>query len=136
MGILTSCIHTDWAAKKSSTLEDRIRYTPSSAFDTFPWPHATSDQREQIGALARELFAVRFALCVEHAIGLTVLYNRLDDGAFDELRSLHRELDFAVIAAYGWELTMLGDTRERNRRLYTLNREIVAGEHPDYEGPG
>ncbi len=34
-GVLTSRIHTEWAAKKSSTLEDRIRYTPSSAFETF-----------------------------------------------------------------------------------------------------
>jgi len=29
MGILTSRIHTDWAAKKSSTLRQDIRYTPS-----------------------------------------------------------------------------------------------------------
>jgi len=135
MGILTSRIHTDWAAKKSSTLEDRIRYTPSSAFDTFSWPQATSDQREQIGALARDLLAVRSALCAEYTIGLTVLYNRLDDGAFDELRSLHRELDFAVIATYGWEAAMLADMRERNRRLYELNRQIARGEVA-YGGPG
>jgi hypothetical protein len=135
MGVLTSRIHTGWAAKKSSTLEDRIRYTPSSAFDTFPWPQATNDQREQIGALARELLAMRAALCAEHAIGLTVLYNRLDDGAFDELRSLHRELDIAVIAAYGWEAAVLGDMRERNRRLYELNRQITCGE-VGYAGPG
>ncbi len=136
MGVLSSTIHIDWGIARSSTMRTDPRYTPSSAFDTFPWPQATNDQREQISAFARELLAMRSALCAEHSIGLTVLYNRLDDGAFNELRSLHRELDFAVIAAYGWELTMLGDTRERNRRLYTLNREIVAGEHPDYEGPG
>lgn len=136
MGVLTSAVHCEWASKKSSTLEDRIRYTPSSAFDTFPWPQTTNDQREQIGALARELLAMRSALCAEHAIGLTVLYNRLDDGAFDQLRSLHRKLDLAVIAAYGWQPALLADTSERNRQLYELNRQITAGEYSDYRGPG
>jgi N-6 DNA Methylase len=136
IGVLTSRVHTDWAAKKSSTLEDRIRYTPSSAFDTFPWPQATGVRRELIGALARELLAARSAHCVEHAIGLTDLYNRLDDGAFEDLRSLHRRLDIAVIEAFGWRANVLDDTRERNRRLYELNREIVAGDHLGYKGPG
>jgi hypothetical protein len=136
MGVLTSAVHCEWASKKSSTLEDRIRYTPSSAFDTFPWPQTTNDQREQIGALARELLAMRSALCAEHAIGLTVLYNRLDDGAFHQLRSLHRKLDLAVIAAYGWQPALLADTSERNRQLYELNRQITAGEYSDYRGPG
>jgi hypothetical protein len=80
MGVLTSRIHTDWAAKKSSTLEDRIRYTPSSAFDTFPWPQTTDDQRERIGTLASKLLAVRAAHCAEHAIGLTAVYNQLEEG--------------------------------------------------------
>jgi hypothetical protein len=41
-----------------------------------------------------------------------------------------------VIAAYGWEAAILADMGERNRRLYELNRQITAGEHPDYAGPG
>lgn len=134
MGMLSSTIHIDWGIARSSTMRTDPRYTPSSAFDTFPWPQTTNDQREQIGALARDLLAVRSALCTEHTIGLTMLYNRLDDGAFDELRSLHRELDFAVIAAYDWEAAMLADMRERNRRLYELNRQIACGEVA-YSGP-
>lgn len=135
MGVLSSTIHIDWGIARSSTMRTDPRYTPSSAFDTFPWPQVTDDQREQISAFARELLAMRSALCAEHSIGLTVLYNRLDDGAFDELRSLHRGLDLAVIAAYGWEAAVLGDMRERNRRLYELNRQITCGE-VDYGGPG
>jgi hypothetical protein len=130
MGILTSRVHTDWAAKKSSTLEDRIRYTPSSAFETFPWPQSTADQRTRIDALARELVGLRSALCGEHSIGLTVLYNRVDDGAYGALRALHRQLDLAVIDAFGWSDDVLDDIRERNRRLYELNASIVAGERP------
>jgi hypothetical protein len=71
-------------------------------------------------------------LCAEHQIGLTRLYNRLDDGAFEGLRSAHRELDLAVIDAFGWEPAVLDDTRERNQRLYGLNARIVGGE-PAYE---
>lgn len=125
MGVLTSRVHTDWAAKKSSTLEDRIRYTPSSAFETFPWPRASDIQREQIGDLARELVGLRATLCAEHEIGLTTLYNRVDDGAFDAVRSLHHELDLTVVDAFGWEVGVLSDVRERNRRLFELNARIV-----------
>lgn len=127
MGVLTSRVHTDWAAKKSSTLEDRIRYTPSSAFETFPWPQATPEQRERIGGLSVELVDRRSTLCLEHEIGLTTLYNRADDGAFDALRSLHHDLDLAVVEAFRWEPDVLADLRERNRRLYALNASIVSG---------
>jgi len=128
MGVLTSKVHTDWAAKKSSTFEDRIRYTPSSAFETFPWPQASDVQRQRIGDLARELIGLRATLGAEHEIGLTTLYNRVDDGAFEALRSHHRDLDLAVVQAFGWEAAMLDDARERNRRLYEANARIVGGD--------
>ncbi len=127
MGVLTSRVHTDWAAKKSSTLEDRIRYTPSSAFETFPWPQASGSHRARIGELSAELIALRGTLCAEHDIGLTLLYNRIADGAFDALRLLHHDLDLAVADAYGWAASVLDDTPERNRRLYDLNAKIVSG---------
>jgi len=136
MGVLTSTVHCEWASKKSSTLEDRIRYTPSSAFETFPWPQASAGAREAIATLSRNLIALRRSLCARHEIGLNELYNQAEDGAHDALRTAHRELDHAVIQAYGWDLALLGDARERNRHLYELNREIVAGHRPGYEGPG
>jgi len=135
MGVLTSTVHCEWASKKSSTLEDRIRYTPSSAFETFPWPQPSAEAREAIAALSRSIVALRQSLCAQHGIGLNDLYNQAEEGAHDELRTEHRELDHAVIRAYGWELDVLGDARERNRRLYTLNQEIVAGHRPEYSGP-
>jgi hypothetical protein len=130
MGVLTSRVHTDWAAKKSSTFEDRIRYTPSSAFETFPWPQASEHERDTISRIAQDLIALRRTLCADHGIGLTTLYNRLDEGAYDDLRSLHRELDLAVIATFGWEAAVLEDMRERNLRLYDLNARIVSGDLP------
>ncbi|CAN5800042.1 hypothetical protein BH18ACT13_BH18ACT13_11960 [soil metagenome] len=38
IGVLSSLTHQEWARAQSSTLEDRFRYTPTSAFETFPWP--------------------------------------------------------------------------------------------------
>jgi hypothetical protein len=37
--ILQSRIHEIWAQFFSSSLEDRLRYTPSDCFETFPFPH-------------------------------------------------------------------------------------------------
>ena len=128
MGVLTSRIHTEWAAKKSSTLEDRIRYTPSSAFETFPWPQSDLGQRESIARRAVELLALRSTLCREHEIGLTALYNAVDDGAFTALREAHRALDLAVVSAYDWSSALLEDVRARNRALFERNAAILAGE--------
>lgn len=38
LGILTSNIHRIWVKAQSSTLEDRIRYTNTTCFETFPFP--------------------------------------------------------------------------------------------------
>jgi hypothetical protein len=127
IGVLTSRIHTDWAAARSSTLRQDIRYTPSSAFETFPWPSCDDRQRDEIGRCASETLGIRTTLCLEHQIGLTELYNRVDDGAFDALRRAHHALDVAVATAYGWEADLVEDVTERNRRLYELNAAIVSG---------
>lgn len=131
MGVLCSDIHSNWAGMQSSTLEDRIRYTPSSAFETFPFPFPTTDaQREAVAEASRVLIARRSAICLERQIGLTKLYNAMDEGAFADLRNLHKRLDEAVAAAYGWPASIAQDADEMNRRLLQLNREIVAGERP------
>jgi hypothetical protein len=132
MGVLCSTIHTAWAAKKSSTLEDRIRYTPSSAFNTFPWPQVDGRQREQIASITRELLDARSTLCLKHNVGLHRLYRLVADGAFEALRELQVSLDRAVLDAYGLDASLLDDTRERNRQLYQLNAAIVGRRAPGY----
>jgi hypothetical protein len=67
---------------------------------------------------------------MEREIGLTRLYNEVDDGAYADLAKLHRELDEAVAAAYGWPRAVAHDADETNRRLLELNREIAAGTRP------
>jgi hypothetical protein len=127
-GVLSSRIHEAWARARSSTLEDRLRYTPTSAFETFPWPDLSGQPGHKIAELAVALLDRRMTICVEHGIGLTRLYNDLDEGAYRPLHELHRQLDEAVAAAYGWPTSAAHDVAESNRLLLELNRAITAGE--------
>jgi len=131
MGILLSRAHDAWAWARSSTLETRLRYTPSTAFMTFPFPDPGSpDVRAKVAAASAALYARRTALCAEHQIGLTKLYNLMDEGAFTDLKSLHLELDRAVVAAYGWPESVAQDGTELVRLLTERNQEIVEGRRP------
>lgn len=134
MGVLQSRAHVAWAWHQSSTLKGDLRYTPSSVFMTFPWPdRATPEQQERVAQACRDLLEHRGALCVEHQVGLTALYNAMDDGAHERLRALHRDLDQAVADCYGWEKGVAQDDAEIVRRLSELNRRISEGEltyHP------
>lgn len=100
----------------SSTLETRLRYTPSSAFETFPRPAA--DRLGLLRATAENLHAERAALMQREGLGLTDLYNALHDPHSDlpgvaALRARHEELDREVAAAYGWDdLNMRHDFRQ------------------------
>ncbi len=127
MGILTSSTHGAWAHSESSTLEDRPRYTPTSCFETFPWPQPGDDLRNEIGEIAERLIERRQAICVEHSIGLTDLYNQVDEGAWADLADLHRRLDETVARAYGWDAKVAGEPLEIKARLAALHAEILGG---------
>jgi hypothetical protein len=102
-GLLCSGFHWWWAVTHASTLETRVRYTPSDCFETFPQPSLT----KAIHRLGGELDAHRTGLMLDRHEGLTKTYNRVhdsDEHADDitDLRNLHVELDHAVRDAYGW----------------------------------
>ncbi len=101
-GILSSTQHAVWARHTSSTLKGDLRYTPTTAFATFPWPYPVEDlQRETVAELAKELFELRQNLCRESNSGLTKLYNTMEDGGYRELADLHKNLDVAVASCNG-----------------------------------
>lgn len=128
MAVLQSRAHVAWAWQQASTLETRLRYTPTSVFETFPWPdQATQEQRDAADDASRRLLAHRAELCREFSVGLTKLYNAMDEGAHAGLAALHREVDVAVAACYGWPASVAQDDRELVRRLRDLNQEIVEG---------
>ena len=106
--ILQSRVHEPWARLLSSSLEDRLRYSASDCFETFPFPQP--DPRTvipELEAIGEKLYDTRARLMVDTNQGLTKTYNALKDPASTdprilELRALHEEMDRAVLAAYGW----------------------------------
>jgi hypothetical protein len=108
--LLASSINDAWARKNSSSLETRLNYSPSDAFETLPLCNLSDPSLEQVGA---NYEATRRKLAKSLGVGLTDLYNRFHartDQAPDlaALRELHREVDVAVARAYGWSDLDLG----------------------------
>ena len=58
-GILQSRLHEVWALQMGTQLETRPRYTPTTCFETFPFPQPTNEQREAIAEAARKLNELR-----------------------------------------------------------------------------
>jgi len=106
--VLQSRVHEPWARLLSSSLEDRLRYSASDCLETFPFPHP--DPRTVLPDLepvAERLYTTRAQLMLDTNLGLTKTYNALKDPSSTEprilaLRTLHEDMDRAVLAAYGW----------------------------------
>jgi hypothetical protein len=122
-GICTSMLHELWARANGSTLKGDLRYTPSTVFETFPFPRPTNQQRERIATASQSIVALRRSACDSIGAGLTKVYNLADDGGFAELRDAHRELDLAVIAAYGWDNSLLESKPDLLEALFALNAQ-------------
>jgi hypothetical protein len=58
-GILHSRVHEVWALKLGTRLETRPRYTPTTCFETFPFPVPSTDHEAAISAAAKELDELR-----------------------------------------------------------------------------
>lgn len=142
---LQSSLHWAWSLQYGTTLRQDLSYTPTSNFETFPFPSMEPD--EQIG---QAYLDHRSSIMATHQIGLTKTYNRLHDQnsnsqAVVRLRALQVSLDCAVATAYGWDDLDLGhgfhETKQGSRftisdaarrealdRLLELNHERYADE--------
>ena len=130
MGVLQSRSHRAWALSQSSTLKEDLRYTPSSVFNTFPWPSPTRPRRVAVEEAVRELISTRASICEQEQIGLTTFWNRVDEGGYAHVTKLQGKLDAAVARAYGWPQATVHDDDEIVRRLLDLNHEIAQGGLP------
>ena len=59
----------------------------------------------------------RQQICIENNIGPTALYHLVDDGAYTDLKAMHKTLDEAVAEAYGWSKATAHDNDQMVRRL-------------------
>ena len=105
--VLSSSLHQYWAIAYGSGMRNDPRYTPSDVFETFPRPEPTSE----LEAIGRTLDTERREIMLRRKLGLTKLYNLVNDPGLetgtdpdvDRMRAIHVELDASVAAAYGWE---------------------------------
>ena len=125
--VLSSSLHQAWAITYGSTLETRVRYTPSDVFETFPRPEPT----ERLTEVGKTLDAERREIMLRRSLGLTKFYNLVNDPEIADstdpdvarMRQIHVELDEAVMAAYGWDDVPLehGFHTYRQMRRWTVS---------------
>jgi hypothetical protein len=159
--LLASSVHEIWARAYSSTLETRLKYITTDAFETFPFPDTWNPIPDTLSPIGEQYHEHRRQVMLTRHEGLTKTYNRFHDP--DEraeeialLRRLHTEMDAAVAAAYGWHDLDLGhgfhETKQGTRytiseaarrevldRLLALNHEryaeeVAAGLHDKGKG--
>src|ERR1017187_8953157 len=105
-GSLQSRPHEIWARFMASSFEDRLLYTPTDCFETFPFS-ANYEADPALEVTGRTYYEFRAGLMVRNNEGLTKTYNRFhrpDEYSPDilKLRELHDAMDRAVLDAYGW----------------------------------
>jgi hypothetical protein len=104
---LQSRVHDVWAWANSSTLKRDLAYSAQDAFQTFPFPFERGDHDAKLSDVGARLHDDRAQYMRDEGVGLTELYNRLRDPRVADarvahLRTLHVNLDQAVLTAYGW----------------------------------
>ena len=113
-------------------LQSRPRYTPTTCFETFPFPRPNDEQRQAIAAAANTLNQRREnwlnpldEFGRPYLEGSAELKRRILTNLYNQnptwLQNAHAALDAAVAAAYGWP----ADLSEQKilARLLALNLE-------------
>ncbi len=125
-GVLHSRIHELWARGTGTQLREYqsgFRYTPTTTFETFPFPQCDGACRETIANSAKSLDNLRRgwlnpAEALPQRLKTRTLTNLYNDRP-TWLVQAHERLDRAVHAAYGWTYP-LGDD-ELIARLLEMN---------------
>ncbi len=151
LGVLSSRVHILWMLRAGSTLEDRPLWINSTCFLPFPFPDddtgLTPELAQRIRKIAEQLDTHRKDRQATYDdVTLTGMYNTLEKtrqgmaltakekliyehGLVGVLRTLHDELDAAILTAYGWtDLNFPDDTDELLLRLVSLNSKRAGEE--------
>jgi type II restriction/modification system DNA methylase subunit YeeA len=127
-GLLQSRVHEVWSLKLGTQFESRPQYTPTTSFETFPFPQPTPQQEAAIAAAAEELNRLREGwLNPSPVSGLPISESELKKRTLTNLYNqrptwlvnAHAALDAAVFDAYGWPNEI--DHSEILARLLELN---------------
>jgi type II restriction/modification system DNA methylase subunit YeeA len=132
-GVLHSHFHELWARRMGTQLreaESGFRYTPSTTFETFPFPEPEPEQPDRVAEAARKLSHLRSQWLNPPGQEASVLKKRTLTNLYNDpptwLQQLHDELDAAVAAAYGWPVDISDE--EVLEALLNLNLERAGRE--------
>ena len=115
-------------ATRGTQLREAIlasRYTPTTCFETFPFPDPTPEQRDRVGEAARRLVELRDGWLNPPGLDPADLAKRTLTNLYNPrptwLANAHADLDAAVFAAYGWPVDLAAS--EILERLISLNSQ-------------
>jgi hypothetical protein len=126
--VLQSRVHEVWARAKGTQVreaESGFRYTPTTTFETFPFPTTVEEKVAAVAEAAKALDDLRKGWLDPPGMGETELRDRTLTNLYNEkpawLRHAHVGLDRAAHDAYGWEYPL--DDQDVLARLLLLNHE-------------
>jgi hypothetical protein len=128
-GVLHSRAHELWALGLGTQLETRPRYTPTTTFETFPFPATTPEASTAVANAAAELNGLRLGWLNPPGLApeelekrtLTQLYNQMPAW----LRQAHERLEHRVLEAYGFPADISNDDLLSRLLDLNLSRESV-----------
>jgi type II restriction/modification system DNA methylase subunit YeeA len=132
-GVVQSRVHEIWARATGTQVreaESGFRYTPTSTFETFPFPRPTDEQRERVGEAARRLVQLRDGWLNPAGLDSAELEKRTLTNLYNQrpswLDHAHVTLDAAVAETYGWPADL--PDADVLDRLLTLNLQRAGHE--------
>jgi len=105
-GVLTSNVHMAWMRVVCGRLKSDYRYTGKIVYNNFPWPTPTDEQKAKIEQTAQAILDAR-ALYPD--CSLADLYDEV--AMPPELRKAHQNNDRAVMAAYGFSVKDMTESK-------------------------
>ncbi|QXQ11301.1 type IIL restriction-modification enzyme MmeI [Paeniglutamicibacter sp. Y32M11] len=121
LAVLSSSVHSNWVLRWGSLLDLRVRYSTTDVLDTFPLPQVN----ESLDSIGKELDVKRRKIMLERGLGVTKLYNLVNDPDvtdrdqdINELRQMQVRIDHAVMNAYGWSDIPLEHSFHEYRKIF------------------
>ena len=104
-GIMISNVHMAWMRVVAGRLKSDYSYSPS-VYNNFPWPTPTDAQKAKIEQTAQAILDAR---AIYPDASLADLYDELTMPP--ELRKAHQDNDRAVMAAYGFSVKDITESK-------------------------
>ena len=117
-GVVTSKMHMIWVRNVGGKLEERLRYSASLCYNTFPFPDITQKQKEQINLHVFEVLEER-----EKHPEKTMAQLYDPDKMPKGLKEAHHQLDLAIERCY--RLKPFESDTERLEYLFKLYEEMT-----------